>query len=338
MSFADQYRALHEGAGLIDKSAVRGRLLLTGADRRAYLQGLLTNDIVALGPRTGCYAAYLTAQGRMIADMRVFETGDAVLVDLDATLASAVRDRWSMFIFSEDVQIEDLSSSTAELGLYGPEAARILAAAISGSGGPAAPPLSAAALQAMPLHANEEVHFGAGRLFVLRSDDAGVPGFDVVVPLDERDAFAGLLRAEGVVDVEPEAAEACRVEAGRPLFRVDMTGETIPLEAGIEDRAISQTKGCYVGQEVIIRVLHRGHGRVARRLVGLTLEPSVPVPSPGDVVRTADRDVGAITSAVQSPALGRPLALGYVHRDFTAAGTVLSVGGHAAIVTTLPVK
>jgi folate-binding protein YgfZ len=336
MSFSDQYRALHDGAGLIDKSPGRGRLLLTGADRRAYLQGLLTNDIVALGPGTGCYAAYLTAQGRMIADMRVFETGDGLLVDLDATLTSAVRDRWSMFIFSEDVQIEDLSSSTAELGVYGPRAAQILAATISAGGAASERSSSAAALEAMPLHGNEQTHFRTGRLFVLRSDDAGVPGFDVVLAADDKDAFVGLLRAAGAIDIEPEAAEASRVEAGRPLFRVDMTTETIPLEAGIEDRAISLTKGCYVGQEVIIRVLHRGHGRVARRLVGLTFEPSAPVPSPGDVVRTDDRDVGLITSAVRSPALGVSIALGYVHRDFAAAGTVLSVRGAAATVTSLP--
>src|ERR1700737_70123 len=98
MSLLDQYRALREGAGLIDRTD-RGRLLLTGSDRRAYLQGLLTNDIIALTPGTGCYTAYLTAQGRMIADMRVFETGDALLVDLDGGVTPVVRDRWPQFIF-----------------------------------------------------------------------------------------------------------------------------------------------------------------------------------------------------------------------------------------------
>ena len=125
MALLDEYHALRRTAGVVDRSA-RGRLLLTGADRRAYLQGLLSNDIVALGPGSGCYSTYLTAQGRMIADMRVFETGDSLLVDLDGTIAQAVADRWSQFIFSEDVQVQNVSGSTAQIGIYGPHAAEVL--------------------------------------------------------------------------------------------------------------------------------------------------------------------------------------------------------------------
>jgi folate-binding protein YgfZ len=335
MSLLDQYRALREGAGLIDRTD-RGRLLLTGSDRRAYLQGLLTNDIIALTPGTGCYTAYLTAQGRMIADMRVFETGDALLVDLDGGVMPVVRDRWSQFIFSEDVQIQDFSSSTAQVGIYGPGAAAALEAALDRGrvGGEQSPP--AQLLDSMPVHANSRSDFRGAPIFVLRSDDPGVRGFDVVVPLDRKTGFTDLLRRAGGVDVGPEAAEASRVEAGRPLFHADMDEETIPLEAGIEDRAISLTKGCYVGQEIIIRVLHRGHGRVARRLVGLAFVPSASVPSRGERIRAGDRDIGMITSAVRSPALDRPIALGYVHRDFVEPGTVLSVGESTTTVTRLP--
>jgi folate-binding protein YgfZ len=161
-------------------------------------------------------------------------------------------------------------------------------------------------------------------------------GFDVVVTSDRQKELEELLRNAGAVDVGAEAALACRVEAGRPLFRVDMFEDTIPLEAGIEDRAISLTKGCYVGQEIIIRVLHRGQGRVARRLVGLSFDPSAAVPSPGERIRTGDREIGAITSAVQSPALGRPIALGYVHRDFVAPGTPVVAAGTNAVVSALP--
>ena len=335
MPLSDQYRALREGAGLIDRSD-RGRLLLTGADRRTYLQGLLSNDIAALTAGTGCYAAYLTAQGRMIADLRTFEMGDALLVDLVGAVAPAVRDRWSEFIFSEDVAIEDLSESTAQIGIYGPRAAQVLGAALAAgslSGEPAPP---AELLDGMPLYGNSRWNLGAAPVFVLRSDDAGVMGFDVVVTSDRQKDLEELLRSAGAVDVGAEAALACRVEAGRPLFRVDMTEDTIPLEAGIEDRAISLTKGCYVGQEIIIRVLHRGQGRVARRLVGLAFDPSAAVPAPGERIRTGDREIGAITSAVQSPALGRPIALGYVHRDFVAPGTPVVVAGAPAVVSALP--
>jgi folate-binding protein YgfZ len=128
-----------------------------------------------------------------------------------------------------------------------------------------------------------------------------------------------------VIGVSAATAEVCRVEAGRPLFHKDMDESTIPLEAGIEDRAISLTKGCYVGQEIIIRVLHRGHGRVARRLSGLAFDPSAPVPMPGDRIRSGEREIGVITSAVCSPALERPIALGYVHRDFSSPGMEVAV-------------
>jgi folate-binding protein YgfZ len=146
-----------------------------------------------------------------------------------------------------------------------------------------------------------------------------------------------VLAAEPVaaVALDAEAAEALRIEAGVPVFGRDMDEDTIPLEAGIESRAISFSKGCYVGQEVIIRVMHRGHGRVARKLVGLALDGEV-VPARGASIRAGDRDVGLVTSSTFSPALNRPIALGYAHRDFVAAGTVLAIDGATATVTQLP--
>jgi folate-binding protein YgfZ len=334
MSLLDQYHALRYGAGLIDRSH-RGRLLLNGADRRDYLQGLLTNDISALTPGSGCYAAYLTPQGRMIADMRVFETGAALLVDLDGRTAPAVRDRWERFIFAEDVRVSDMSPSTAQLGVYGPRAAEVIEAALKAGflQGGSVPPHG---FDAMPLYANLQWDLRGGPAFLLRSDDAGVAGFDIVIPSALKDEVARGVAGAGGVDVGPEAAEICRVEAGRPLFHADMNEETIPLEAGIEGRAISLTKGCYVGQEIIVRVLHRGHGRVARRLVGVVLEQSAPVPATGEPLHSGDRDVGSITSAVASIALGRPIALAYVHRDFVEPGTALTAAGGQAIVSALP--
>ena len=141
----------------------------------------------------------------------------------------------------------------------------------------------------------------------------------------------------GAVAADPTVIEAARVEAGYPLFGVDMTAETIPLEAGIEGRAISLSKGCYVGQEVIIRVLHRGHGRVAKKLVALRVEGSVPVA--GARIFAEDRDVGVVTSAADSPRLGS-IALGYVHRDFVSPGTGVAVdtpaGRAPAVVSDRP--
>jgi tRNA-modifying protein YgfZ len=335
MTISDTYRALREGAGVLDRGD-RGRLFLSGADRRAYLQGILTNDIEALGPGTGCYAAYLTPQGRMIADLRVFEMGDRILVDLDASLAAPVAERWSMFVITEDVAVEDVSASTAQVGVYGPSAAAVLRQALEAGHAPDESVPGADTLEAMPLHGSARWDFGGDPAFVLASDDAGVRGFDVVLPAGRKETLLAQLAAAGAVTVTPADAEATRIEAGRPKFLVDMTEETIPLEAGIEDRAISLTKGCYVGQEIIIRVLHRGGGRVAKRLVGLSFDAGQPVPAAGARLASGEREIGTVTSAVLSPSLGHPIALGYVQRDFAAPGTAVEVGGTAARVAGLP--
>jgi folate-binding protein YgfZ len=336
MSSLDDYRVLREGAGLLDRSASRGRLRLVGSDRRSYLQGLLTNDIAALTAGTGCYTAYLTPQGRMIADMRVFELGDALLVDLESDLADPVRTRWDQFIFSEDVTVESIAASTAHIGVYGPRAAAVLESAFSAGRSPGEPSPRAGLLEEIPLHGNRRWDVQGVPAITIRSDDLGVDGFDIVLPVEQRAPLVELLTRFGALLVSDDAMEICRVEAGRPRFHVDMDEDTIPLEAGIEDRAISLTKGCYVGQEIIIRVLHRGHGRVARKLVGLALEAGAPVPARGDTVRSGNREIGLITSAVKSPSLDRAIGLGYVHRDFTQAGTSVTVASFPATVTPLP--
>jgi folate-binding protein YgfZ len=334
MHLQTDYRALRQAAAVVDRSA-RGRLALTGADRRSYLQGLLSNDIEALAEGLGCYATYLTAQGRMIADMRVFETGHCLLVDLDATLAESVAARWSQFVFSEDVQISNDSGTTAEIGVYGPASARVVAQAIAAENAAGVGAIEET-LRELAVYSNRAWDVGGVEIHVLASDEIGIRGFDLVVPAAIRGDVLARLERSGGISVGHDAVEVCRIEGGRPLFRVDMNEDTIPLEAGIEDRAISLTKGCYVGQEVIIRVLHRGHGRVVRKLVGLVLEVGAAVPAAGAKISSDDRDVGSITSAVESPLLGRPIALGYVHRDFVESGTAVTVDGQVATVRKLP--
>jgi folate-binding protein YgfZ len=334
MSSLRQYHALRQSGGIVDRSH-RGRLVLTGRDRRSYLQGLLSNDIAALEAGTGCYAAYLTAQGRMIADMRVFERGDNLLVDLDGRLAQAVADRWSQFIFSEDVTVQNVSGQTAQIGVYGPRAVEALAPALE-SGGSNPGGIDRSRLRSMPVHSNSRAEFSGAPITILASDEVGVSGFEVVLPVDRREELVARLRSAGAIDVSGEAVDICRIEAGRALFLTDMHEDTIPLEAGIEDRAISLTKGCYVGQEIIIRVLHRGHGRVARKLVGLSLDEGAAVPHPGAPIAAGTREIGSVTSAAHSPTLGRPIALGYVHRDFVEPGTSVAVAGVPAHVAALP--
>jgi folate-binding protein YgfZ len=317
------YAALRAGAGLVDRGYL-GRLQLTGADRRSYLQGLLTNDIESLSPGTGCYAALLTAQGRMVTDMRVFELGDAILIDLPVGLAENVRAHLDRFVFSEDVQVHDVTAERAEIGLYGPTAASVVTRVLQAT----------ADAVALPVFGSVRATYDGHDTIIVRSDDTGVLGYDVFsAASDARPLIQAFLTA-GATVVDAEAAEIVRIEAGRPRFGKDMDAETIPLEAGIDDRAISRTKGCYVGQEVIIRVLDRGHGRVVRRLVGLSLDGDV---ASGAPIASGDRSIGRMTSAGYSPALDRPIGLGYVHRDFTSPGTHVTVGGNTpGTVTALP--
>lgn len=321
----DEYDALQRRSGLIDRSA-RGRILLTGTDRRSYLQGLLTNDIAALGPGQGCYAALLTPQGRMISDMRVSELGDALLVDLPGRTAETVRTRFADFVFAEDVEVRDAGASLAQIGLYGPQAV----GALHAIGGEVKDEVEGREARSMPLHANRRWLFLGRPGYLVRSDDYGVAGFELFVEPSVRDELIEACRGAGAVAVSAATLDVTRIEAGRPEFGVDMDEGTIPLEAGIEDRAISPTKGCYVGQEIIIRVLHRGHGRVARRLVGLAADAAAAPMARGERVFRDAKEAGIVTSAAVSPRLGRPIALASVHRDHTEPGTVLDVAADGA--------
>jgi tRNA-modifying protein YgfZ len=325
----DHYHAVRDAAGFIDRSS-RARLFLTGRDRRDYLQGLLTNDISALAPGQGCYAALLTAQGRMIADMFVVETGEAIVMDLEPALGERVAAHLERFIFSEDVQVANETASTVQIGVFGPTSAAAVASVVGGD-------LRREELETLPVLGNRRDRWRGGDVLVIHRDDLGVSGFDLIVDRTAAPALIGALNAAGVARFEDDTAEVLRVEHGRPRFLQDMTEDTIPLEAGIEDRAISMTKGCYVGQEIIVRVLHRGHGRVARRLVTLAVDQSAAVPAAAARIRSAsdEREIGTVTSAVWSPSMNGPLALGYVHRDFAEDGTAVTVesGGARATAT-----
>jgi folate-binding protein YgfZ len=320
------YGALRGAAGLVDLAdAATGTALIrvTGADRRTYLQGLLTNDIEALTPGSGCYAAMLNAQGRMLADMRVLELGDAVLLAVARGVAAGIRDHLDRFVFSEDVQVEE-ERERSEVGLYGPAALRVLQAAGTEGGAPS------------DLFASTRVRIGGADAVLVRVDDIGIAGYAAICGSARRGTVVAALVAAGAVRASERDVEAVRIESGRPRFGADMDEDTIPLEAGIEDRAISRTKGCYVGQEVIVRVQDRGHGRVARRLVGLTLPAAAAAPAPGTAIAAAGKPIGRVTSAAFSPALARPVALGYVHRDFAAPGTPVLVGDAEGTVAALP--
>jgi tRNA-modifying protein YgfZ len=307
----DGYQALRRTAAVVRRGD-RGVLTVTGADRLTWLQGLLTNDVAGLPPGGACDAAYLTPQGRMIAELRVINLADQVLLDVPGSLAESLRARLDALLFSEDAQITDRSSELAIVDLHGPEAPGVM--------GGVTPDIDDVAKA------------------IVQDSAYGVPGYSLVAGMRDEDEVVRRLVAGGAVETTLETLDVVRVEAGRPAFLIDMDEQTIPLEAGIEHRTISFTKGCYVGQEVIVRVLHRGGGRVARKLVGFTLPKGV-LPKAGDLVST-DREAGRLTSVAWSPALERGIALGYVRRDAAEPGTVVMVqadsGPIPATVTVLP--
>jgi folate-binding protein YgfZ len=296
-----EYRIITTGAGWVDKSA-RGRLRFDGRDAVPFLQALVSNDVDALAPGQGVYATYLTPQGRMITDLRIYRRDGHLVVNVPDGRAAQLAAAFDMLIFAEDVAVTDVTGSTTQIGVLGARAAEVVGRALG---------LDAGALGALAPLAT----LGSDEQFVVRADDVDVPSFDVIAPATNRAAIVERLTDAGAAPVSPELVEALRIDAGRPLFGVDMNEDTIPLEAGLLDRAISTTKGCYVGQEIIIRVLHRGGGRVAKRLVRVELDPSITLPpSPGSPLIESGSETGVVTSAAISPSTGRVVALGYVRR------------------------
>ena len=316
-----QYEAARRTA-VVFEADWRGLLRVAGSDRRTFLHALLTNDVETLAAGKGTYAAYLTPQGRMISDMTVIETGGEVLMQVERSVAGPLAERLDKLVFSEDVRISDLTPSSAQLSVLGPTALDIVERGIGRS-----------LLRLRNRYDNTGE--SSGSLVVMLDDSWAIPRCDLLILDGEAANIKSRLAEEGAVPTNLETIEVLRIEAGQPRFGIDMTTDTIPLEAGLEASAISFTKGCYVGQEVIVRVLHRGHGRVARRLVGLVLEDG-PTPARHDPILAGGAEVGKVTSGAESPRVSKSIALGYVDRELAANGAEVTINGSLARVHLLP--
>lgn len=310
----------------------RSLLRVHGRDPVRMIHGLATADIAAVTRRQGAYTAFLNAKGRMVADARVFRRGgDAapeLLVDVAPDAAGPLREHFGRSIPPLFARVDDVSADWAVVGVYGPGAGEVVAAAFGrgeAASDPAARPTAAVADAvadaASPDVPEERVMAlgppaagaepGPGGAFAVATFLAGGEGWDVFVPATERDAAVSALEAAGGRPGDPEVLEALRVAAGRPRWGRELTEEVIPLEAGLLERAISQTKGCYTGQEVIVRILHRGH--VNRHLRRLEFPEGAPAPGTELFEVGSDRPRGVVTSAVTNPV--GALGLGYVRRE-----------------------
>ncbi len=294
------YEAATTGCALVDRSE-RGKLALTGSDAKEFLTGQVTNDIVGLVAGTGCYAALLTAKGKMRGDLRVLDLGDELQLDCERVALQALFDQLRTTMIGRDVQLHKRTLQSGLLSLIGPRAADV-------AGG--------------DLDPVEHACRRDGDL-VLAVTDAGV---DVFAPAERLDAVREQLLAAGAVPAGEDVAEIVRVEAGRPRYGIDLDETVIPQEAALNDRAVSFTKGCYVGQETVARLFYKG--KPNRHLRALRL--SAPVPS-GTPLLLGEREVGRIGSSVVSPRHGA-IALAIVRRE-AEPGAVLRAGDDGATAT-----
>ncbi|HUC00671.1 MAG TPA: glycine cleavage T C-terminal barrel domain-containing protein [Solirubrobacterales bacterium] len=304
-----QYRQLREECGLLDRSE-RAVVAVTGPDAAEYLQGQLTNDVEALEPGEGQYAALLDRKGHMQSDLRVLRVGaEEILLEVEEVAREAVVRHLSMYSIGREVAVADRSEERTVLSLIGPRSAELAGTA----------PLLEDACEATTVAGVGVVAAGSAE------------GVDLIVASAERERLHSALLEAGAVEVSPVAAEILRIEAGRPRFGAEMGTETMPAEAGIVEQAVSFTKGCYIGQETVARLHYKG--KPNRHLRGLRL--SAPA-APGAAVRLGEKEVGRLGSTGVSPALGA-IGLAILRRE-AEPGTEVAVGedGVTAEVTALP--
>lgn len=313
-SVAVETERLQRQVALVDFS-FRDRLCLLGPDRVRFLNGQVTNDVKALVSGQGCYAALTTGKGRMVSDLNIHVLSEELLLDCEPGLGGPVAARLEHHLVADDVQIVDASPHYALFGLLGPEAVDTLAGL----------------LPARPDGPWRQVHWNeadCGTIYLIQMERYGEIGFDLFVPITGAAAWwrrleaAVLARGGGLAGWD--ALENIRVERGIPRFGADLDEHTLPPEAGLEAKAISYSKGCYAGQEVIARI--RTYGHVNRKLCRLRGPADAQVPwQPGDKLLQGDREIGHVTSIGVSSALRSNIALGYVRRGTDSPGASLQV-------------
>jgi folate-binding protein YgfZ len=296
------YELLSERAAIVDRSG-RAQLTVAGGAAAEFLQGQVTNDVERLEPGEGCYAAFLNPKGKLRCDARILRDEDGFLIDAEGIARPVVKWVVERFALGQDVRHADVTDDRAILSIVGPE--------------------SDAALERVPPPA-EHAHVRGEHGLYVRTD----LGVDVIC---EAGGVATVRTALGLPEAAAEAAECLRIESGRPRLGLDMGSETIPEEAGLNERAVSFEKGCYVGQETVARLHYRG--KPNRHLRGLRLTAPA---EHGDAVVLGDRELGTIGSACVSPRLG-PIALALLRREAGPGDTVAVGSGSApAEVAELP--
>ncbi len=297
----DGYTALREHAAWLDLSS-RGRIRVTGEDRTRLLHAMLSNHVEQLRPGGGCYSFFLNAQGRILGDLNLLCLPDAFLIDTEPELRAPLYEHLDKYIIVDDVALEDVTGSTAALGIEGPAAAQILAS------------LNAPVPEAPYAYSEWE-----GRL-VAHLSSTGSPGYRIFLPSAEKHGFIARL---DIPAATADEARTVRLELGHPRYGEDFSEKHLPHETQLLD-AVHFNKGCYLGQEIVERV--RSRGGVHRFLVPVAVEATAP-PPPETKILLADKEVGEITSAAWSPAEGRVVGLAYLRLNEIPQGAALSAAG-----------
>lgn len=294
------YQAALDGKAVFDRSAV-GKLRLTGPDAAMFLHNLCTNDIKGLTDRTGCAAYFCTPTAKVLYQAWVYRDIDDYWVETTPGRGAELAAYLDRYLISERVEVHDESAAYALFHNLGPADTEFLVA-IGDAARPSSRPL-------------------------------GLPGYDILVPVAEADAIRGRLLADGEL-ATPETWETLRIEAGTPVWGPDIDSGRFVMEVGNAARAVSYTKGCYLGQEPIVMARDRA-GHVNRLFTGLKVLAGGP-PPPGTKLTRDGTEVGVVTSSCHSPRLGVPVALGYVRWKHHEPGTRLDAGGQPVEVVGLP--
>ena len=322
-----EYHAVRNSVGILDLSH-RGLLQFTGPDRLSFLQGMVSNDLRGLQTFDGQYAALLTQQGKVVADVRVLCAMNSLYLDFWEPLKEKILSHLNRYLIADEVEIADRTEEYGTFSLQGPQSTAMLRT------------LAGEVDLPQRLAGHTMIKIAGAAVCAVTENRGGGSGFDLIVPKSNIEEIAGRLDQAGPANaalwVGDTAQQILRIEAGIPLYGVDFDENNLLLEVGL-DQAVSFNKGCYLGQEVVERIRSRGH--VNKKLSGLVLENRSLVHA-GDAIHKDGKLVGAVTSSVLSLSLGRVISLGYVAKEFWDPGTRLVIRSgteeHAARVTALP--
>ncbi len=318
--FAEYSAVRGGGAGLIDLSS-RGRIIVSGSEALMFLNGLITNDMKTLAANSWMPAAFPNVQGRLLAVVRVLNRNDRFLIDTERVTHSTVLEILSRFTLAGDFRVTDATEEVATLSVQGADAENIMRAVF----GEITVNLERGKVLTAP--------FGESTVTIICATHTAEAGFDIFVDVNEAGQLQRALIEVGAIVVGEDVSETLRIEAGIPRYGIDMDETTVLNEANLDD-AVSFTKGCYIGQEIVVRILHRGH--VAKKLTGLAFDGPAPLENGTKILSDNDQEIGRLTSSTISFRLQSPIALGYVKYDHLAPGTKIKVADITGVVTELP--